>query len=58
MALSVVLNATGSTQSDLELALEEALRSIRNGNTSGFDRNGSEGSYDFEVSGEEDTVED
>lgn len=58
MALSVVINATAATQSDLELALEEALRNIRNGNTSGFDRDGSGGSYDFEVQGEEESTDD
>jgi hypothetical protein len=58
MALSVVINATAKTQSDLELALEEALRNIRNGNISGFDRDGSGGSYNFDVEGEEELVTD
>lgn len=55
MALSVIVNVTGSTQSDIESALEEALRSIRSGNTSGFDKNDS-GSFNFDVEGEEDPV--
>lgn len=41
---------TGATVSDVEDALEAALDSIRQGNTSGFDRNET-GSYSFQLSG-------
>ncbi len=57
MALSIVLQATGLTQSDLESALEEALRSIKRGNTSGSDRDGEDGNYHFEIDGEEEFKE-
>lgn len=39
---------TGETDSDVETAVEAALRSIRYGYTSGFDRNET-GSYHFEL---------
>lgn len=40
---------TGATVSDVEAAIEEALRSVKEGNTTGFDHNDS-GSYNFELS--------
>lgn len=52
MALNVTIEASGKTQGDLELALEEALRLIREGNNQGFNRN-EDGSFHFDVEGEE-----
>lgn len=42
----------GDDQGDLEIALEEAMRKIQEGYTSGADRNDT-GSYSFDVSEEE-----
>ncbi len=54
--LSGKIEFKGSTLADVEHAVETALRSIADGNTSGFDRNES-GSYTFEIDGLEDLVE-
>lgn len=47
----------GKTQADVEMAIEEALRVIKNGNRSGFNEN-EDGEFSFEISGEEDEDED
>lgn len=46
----------GKTLSDVLFAIETAMKSIENENTSGFDRN-EDGRYSFEVEGEEDATE-
>lgn len=46
------INVEGKTDSDIELALEEALKIIKKGNTSGMDSNDS-GSFDFKITGDE-----
>lgn len=53
---TAIINATGKTDYDIELALEEALKRIKSGNTSGFDENNS-GSFDFEITGDEEESE-
>ena len=50
--LSITINAEGKTDSDIEIAVEEALRNIKAGNRSGMNSNDS-GRFDFEISGEE-----
>lgn len=50
--LTATIEASGKTQGDLEQALEEALKRIRAGNTSGFDSN-DDGDFRFDVDGEE-----
>ncbi len=54
--LNGTINVEGKTISDIELALEEALKRIKAGNTSGFDGN-DEGSFEFQISGEEEPDE-
>ena len=44
----IVIVARGDTEADLELALEEALKRIRDGYLSGSDRN-DEGGFYFQV---------
>jgi hypothetical protein len=44
----IVIVARGDTEGDLELALEEALKRIRDGNLAGSDRN-DEGGFYFQV---------
>ena len=44
----IVIVARGDTEADLELALEEALKRIRDGYLSGSDRNDEAGFY-FQV---------
>ncbi len=46
----------GKTQTDIENAVEEALRLIKNGNYSGTNSN-EDGEFSFEVSGEEEREE-
>lgn len=47
------INFEGKTQGDIELAIEEALRVIKqSGCSSGMDSNDS-GEYDFQITGEE-----
>lgn len=46
----------GKTDSDIELAIEEALKRIKNGNTFGFDSN-DEGSFTFQITGKEEPIE-
>lgn len=41
----IVIVARGDTEGDLELALEEALKRIRDGNLAGSDRNDEGGFY-------------
>ena len=50
--LTLKINATGRTTDDLALAVEEALRRVRDDFTSGFDRN-EHSSFDFTVDGDE-----
>lgn len=46
----------GKTNEDIELAIEEALRVIKNGNSSGFNSN-EDGEFSFQILGEEeDTI--
>jgi hypothetical protein len=54
--VSVQINAQGKTHGDIELALEEALSRIRQGFTSGGDRNES-GFFNFTVDGQEEPSE-
>lgn len=49
---TITINAEGKTDNDLELAVEEALRIIKSGCTSGMNSNDT-GSYDFQISGDE-----
>lgn len=49
--LTFTLEATGHTESDVQEAVEEALRRFLNGNRSGFDRNES-GRFTFDVAGD------
>lgn len=44
----------GKTMSDVEFAIEEALGRIRDGNTTGFDRN-EDGNFSFDVEGEDES---
>ena len=46
------INIEGKSDSDLEIALEEVLRVIKNGNMSGMDSNDS-GEFNFQISGDE-----
>ena len=48
--LKLTVNAQGFGYSDLENALEETLRLVRDGFTSGFDSNNT-GRYSFEITG-------
>lgn len=50
--LELTVNIKGKKVGDLETALEETLRKVRDGNTEGQDRNES-GHYFFSVKGEE-----
>ncbi len=55
--ITCTINAEGKTENDIELALEEALRVIKNsGCKSGMNENES-GSYDFQISGKEEDEE-
>lgn len=54
--LKGTINFEGKTTSDVELAIEEALKRIKSGNTSGFDSNDS-GEFNFQISGEEEDIE-
>jgi hypothetical protein len=56
MSLSFQFTAVGATQSDIEEALEIAIRQVREGFTSGHDR-GDERSYSYELNNEETSVE-
>jgi hypothetical protein len=48
--MDLKVQVTGRTARDIELALHEVMRSVEDGNTSGFDRN-QDGDYTFEISG-------
>jgi len=50
--LKTTITLTGRSQNDLELALQEALRVVEAGNTSGTNRNDT-GSFTFETTGED-----
>ena len=50
MPLNFQFSATGASQSDIEESLEIAIRQVREGYTSGFDRN-EDGSYQYDLSG-------
>lgn len=52
----IVIVARGDTEGDLELALEEALKRIRDGNLAGSDRN-DEGGFYFQVDTNVDPVD-
>lgn len=56
MSLSFEFSAVGATQSDIEEALEIAIRQVREGFTSGHDR-GDARSYHYELNGEETILE-
>jgi hypothetical protein len=49
------ITVSGKQDGDIELGIEEALRRIKQGNTSGSDSN-DDGSFRFEVEGEEEPV--
>lgn len=49
------IDFTGHTESDVEFAIEEALKRIQAGNIAGFDRNDT-GSFAFEISEETETT--
>lgn len=54
--LKGTINFEGKSYSDIEFAIEEALRVIKNGNRSGMDSNES-GEFDFVITGEEEEEE-
>ncbi len=47
--MNLEINVKGNTEEDLEITLEEILKQIKDGFTSGHDAN-SEGSYTFYIS--------
>jgi len=49
--IELKINAKGKSESDLTLALEEIIKKINQGYTSGTDSNDT-GNYDFDISGE------
>ncbi len=53
---TAIINAEGKTDHDIELAIEEALKRIKAGNSSGMDSNNS-GSFDFQITGDEEESE-
>lgn len=52
--LKGTISFEGKTQSDVEMAIEEALKRIKSGAYSGFDSN-DDGEFDFSISGEEES---
>lgn len=52
MALHAKIEVSGNTRDDVIAGLEEALRQVREGYLTGFNRN-EDGHYHFEIDGEE-----
>lgn len=49
MAVSITMNLTGKTEEDIHMALDEAVRLIKEGNIQGFNNN-EDGSFSFNAS--------